>query len=154
MMMLWAVPKVSVTKKWNQRTVGQLISYSNDSESVNPPPDLPLTLHSYLTSILRLHGHLTSFLCLHSHLMPILSLHGHLKSTLPLQTGSLLSLPCVTPPKLVFNPETKQCFCVNNQLILTLILYVLGSQTHVIRLEPHPSYVKHWCFIDWAIRPA
>ena len=32
------MPKVSVTKKWNQRTVGHLISYSNDSESNNPPP--------------------------------------------------------------------------------------------------------------------
>ena len=37
-----------------------LISYSNDSESDNPPHDpSPLTLHSHLTSILPLHGHLT-----------------------------------------------------------------------------------------------
>ena len=65
---------MSVTKKWNQGTVGHLISYNNDSESDNPPPDPPpppphtpnLTLHSHLTSILRLHGHLKSFLYLHS----------------------------------------------------------------------------------------
>ena len=51
-------------------------------------------------------------------------------------------------PKLVFNQETEQCFCLNNQLILTLILYVLSSQTPIIRLEPHPFYMKPWCFID------
>ena len=45
-------------------------------------------------------------------------------------------------PRLVFNPETQQGFCLNNQLILTLILYVLSSQKPVIRLEPHPSYLK------------
>ena len=39
--MLRAVSKVSVTltKKWNQRTMGHLISYSKNSESDNPPPD-------------------------------------------------------------------------------------------------------------------
>ena len=57
-------------------------------------------------------------------------------------------------PKLVFNPETEQCFCLNNQLILTLILYVWSRQTPVIRLEPHSSYMKPRCFIDWAIWPA
>ena len=131
------MPKVPVTKKWNQRTVGHLISCSNDSESdypspdPPPPPPPPLTLHSQLTSILYIH----------SHLMPILSLHGHLKSTLPLQTGTLLTIESATchtskTPKLVFNPETEQGFCLNNQLILTLILLVLSSQTPVIRLEP------------------
>ena len=52
---------------------------------------------------------------------------------------SIESATCHTSktPKLVFNPETEQCFCLNNQLILTLILYVLSRQTPVIRLEPH-----------------
>ena len=120
-----------------------------------PPPPPPLTLHSHLTSILPLHGYFTPFLYQHSHLMSILSLHGHLKSILPLQTGTLMNLPLVIlpklpSPKLVFNSETEQCFSLDNQLIviLILILYVLGSQTPIIRLESHPSYMKQWCFID------
>ena len=130
---------MSERKKWNQRTVGHLISYSNDSESDNPPPDSPLTLHSHLTSILYLH----------SHPMPILSLRGHLKSTLPLQTGTLLSPPRVTLPKLQsFNPETEQGFCLNNQLILTLNLIRNRQPDTRIGFEPHPSYMKHWSFID------
>ena len=99
MVMLWAVPTVSVPKKWNQRTVRHLISYSNDSDSDNPPPDSPLTLHSHLTSILYIHSYPMPTLSLHGHLTSTLSLHGHLKSTLPLQTGTLLSLPRVTFPK-------------------------------------------------------
>ena len=141
---------MSVPKKWNQRTVGHLISYSNDYESDNSPPDSPLTFHSHLTSILYIHSHPMPILSLHGHLTSTLPLHGHLKSTLPLQTGTLLSATCHTykTPKLVFNPETEQCFCLNNKLILTLILYVLSRQTPIIRLEPHPSYMKPRCFID------
>ena len=139
---------MSVPKKWNQRTVGHLISYSNDSESDNPPPDSPpLTLHSHLISILYIHSHPMPILSLHGHLTSTLSLHGHLKSTLPLQTGTATCLTSKTP-KLEFNTETEQGFCLNNQLILTLILYVLSSQTPVNRLEPHPSYMKPRCFID------
>ena len=138
---------MSVPKKWNQRTVGHLISYSNESEADNPPPDSLLTLHSHLTSILYIQIHPMPILSLHCHLTSTLSLHGHLKSTLPLHTGTLLSHTSKTP-KLVFNPETEQCFCLNNQLTLTLVLYVLSSQTPFIILEAHPSYMKPRCFID------
>ena len=104
---------------------------------------LILSLHGHLMLILSLHGHLMPILSLHGHLMLILSLHGHIKSAPHLQTGTLLSLPHVTfsiNSKALFNPETEQFFClVNNQLILTLILYVLDSHTPVIRMNPtHP----------------
>ena len=156
MMMLWAAPKVSVTKKWNLRTVGQLISYSNYSESDNAPPDPPPPPHFARLS------HVNPASSWPSHIIPVPTQSYH-ANPVPARSSqvnpalvnwhSIESATCHTSkaPKLVFNPETEQCFCVNNQLILTLILYVLGSQTHVIRLEPHPSYVKHWCFIDWAM---
>ena len=46
------------------------------------------------------------------------------------------------PPKLVLNPETEQGFCLNNQLVLTQILYVLEQLYTRIGLEPHPFHMK------------
>ena len=135
--------KVSVTKKWNQRTFGHLISYSNDSESDNPPPDSPLTLHRHLTIV-------TSILYPQSsHANPVPARSSQVNPVLA-NWHSIESPTCHTykTPKLVFNPEIEQGFCLNNQLILTLILYVISSQTLVIRLEPHTSYMKPKCFID------
>ena len=57
-------------------------------------------------------------------------------------------------PKLVFKPETGQCFCLNKQLLLTLNLTRNWQPDTRIRLEPHPSYMKYWCFINLAIWPA
>ena len=137
MVMLWAVPTLSVPKTRNQRTVGHLISYSNDSESDNPPPDSPITLHSHLTSILYMNTVISCQSCpftVISH-QPwpctlISSQPGPARSSQvnPALANwhSIESATCHTSktPKLVFNPETEQCFCLKNQLILTLILYV------------------------------
>ena len=153
--MLRAVSKVSVTltKKWNQRTMGHLISYSKNSESDNPPPDTPPPPHCAQPS------HVNTAIW-PSYIIPVPTQSSH-ANPVPARSSqvnpalanwhSIESATCQTSltPKLVFNPETEQCFClVNNQLILTLILYVLDSQTPVIGLEPHPSNIKHWCFID------
>ena len=127
MVMLWAVPTVSVPQKRNQRTVGHLISYSNDSESDYPPPDSPLTLHSHLTSILYIHSHPMPILspARSSHVNPDPARSSQVNPALA-NWHSIESATChiSLTPKLAFNPETKQCFCLNNQLILTLILYV------------------------------
>ena len=120
---------MSVTKKWNQRTGGHLISYSNDSESDNLPPDPPPPPHSAQPS------HVKTATSWPSHIIPVPTQSFH-ANPVPARSSqvnptlanwhSIESATCHTSltPKLVYNPEAEQGFCLNNQLILTLILYV------------------------------
>ena len=169
--------KVSVTKRWNQRIVGHLIPYRNDSESDNPPPEPPppppppphIAQPSHVNPVQTQSSHANPVPARPSHVSPVPARSSHINpvhtqsspaNPVPARPShvspvlanwhSIESATCHTykTPKLVFNPETEQGFCLNNQLTLTLILHVLSSQTPVIRLEPHPSYMKPKCFID------
>ena len=132
-------------------TFNFLHGYSNDSESDNPPPDSPphFAQPSHINSVHTQSSHDNPVPAQSSHINPVPVRSSQVNPALA-NWHSIESATCHTSktPKLVFNPETEQCFCLNNQLILTLILYVLSSQTPVIRLEPHPSYMKLRCFID------
>ena len=114
------------------------------------PPSLCTAIsHQSCTYTLTQSSHANPVPARSSHINPVPARSSQVNPALA-NWHSIESATCHTSknPKLVFNPATEQCFCLNNQLILTLILYVLSSQTPVIRLEPHPFYMKPRCFID------
>ena len=108
----------TVPKKSNQRTVGNLISAMLLSLTIHL-----LTPPSLCTAMSHQSCTYTVIPCQSCPCTVIPS------QPCPCKLAPIESATCHTSktPKLVFNPETRQGFSLNNQLILTLILYVLSK---------------------------
>ena len=129
---------MSITKKWNQRTSGHLISDSNDSEFDNPPPDSPPSL---CTSISHQYCHFMA----------------NLRSHQPWPCTVISRQPC--PCKLALYWVCHVSHFLNSKARIQPrdragLLSKQSAHTDpnlIPGLEPQPFCMKHWCFIDWAI---